>query len=85
MKKVFGILAITIVAVVVFFTTNTADQTTALDIKSVMSLNSANAECRKGPIEFNNDGRCSGFLPSSHCFYTPYPEERNCDPSLGWD
>lgn len=71
MKKILGISVITM-AVAVFITTKSVDQSANVRLADMTSLNSANAEC---PPYTWNDGVCTW---GGNCFWDPYVTD--CSP-----
>jgi len=77
MKKILGVLGVAVIAVAMFFSAN-ANTSSDLDLASLISLNSANAECVViGPTNFYG---CNAFdrcvytgVPAPTCSYWEYP------------
>ena len=70
MKKILGILGVAAFAGAMFLNTNTFnDSKTALSLDSLVSLNSANAECNEWawPMQCNAFDRCSAFGSAGGC------------------
>jgi len=77
MKKIFGTAVVTMMAVAVFITTKSVDQTGNTQLADLATLNTANAECYSGPVM---QGLCSPL--SNLCFYDWFSND--CDPGWGY-
>lgn len=58
MKKIIGILGVAMIAAAMFLNTNTNNTGNNVDLASLLSINTANAECVPGYSPEWNNGRC---------------------------
>jgi len=61
MKKILSYIATFVIAILLFFAKNNVIKGNNLDLKSLASLNSANAECNANMDPTWNSGRCNSW------------------------
>lgn len=71
-KKLFGFVGVASIATAVFFSSSVNKNTTDMNLKSVVSVNTANAECQTGSWMF---GKCLAL--SGICVGSTF--HRECD------
>ena len=79
MKKIIGILGIVVIAATMFFSANEVNGSNSdISLTSLMTLNSANAECVVSTIPQLNTGRCSAL--TGNCYWSGGNPNNDCDP-----
>lgn len=73
-KKLLGLVGVVGVAAAVFFTTNVNENTSNLDLNSLVSVNTANAECTNNGVYTGGkclslSGICVGDPQNTQCSF----------------
>lgn len=76
MKKIIGILGVAMIAAAMFLNTNTNNAGNNVDLASLLSINTANAECVPGYTPEWNNGRCG---LTGNCYWTFNSADADCN------